>query len=103
MSDMIEIIRCRECKHAKHRDDVEQGKLACMVREGLGGFIVPEDGFCHLAEERSDDGKCGDCKHYREHKHDHFGDRFDGVCCKSERIAFSTMSGNQACRVFEKR
>ena len=97
----MDVIRCKNCRFAEPLED--EGILVCKVRECVGWFYVPGDGFCHLAEERSDDGKCGDCKHYREHKHDHFGDRFDGVCCKAERIAFSTISGKQGCRVFEKR
>lgn len=44
----VEIVRCRDCIHAEHRDDIESGKRARMVREGLGGFIVPEDGFCFM-------------------------------------------------------
>lgn len=99
--DVIDVVRCRNCRFAEPLEGV--GALVCKVRDGVGGFFVPDDGFCHLAEERSDDGKCGDCKHYREHKHDHFGDRFDGVCCKSERFAFSTMSGWKDCAHFEKR
>ena len=76
----------------------------CKVRDAVGGFYVPDDGFCHLAEvDMEKVGKCCDCKHYREHKHDYFGDRFDGVCCEGERFAFSTMSNSQACLVFEKR
>ena len=75
----------------------------CKVREGVGGFYVPDDGFCHMAEDRSDDGRCGDCKHYREHKHDHFGVNYDGVCCKDERLAVSTMCRYKDCLVFEKR
>ena len=98
----MDVIRCRHCRFAEQLDD--EGVLVCKVREGVGGFYVPDDGFCHLAEEDMESvGKCCDCKHYREHKHDHFGDRFDGVCCKSERLAFSTMSGKQGCWVFEKR
>ena len=98
----MDVIRCRHCRFAEPLED--EGVLVCKVREGVGGFYVPGDGFCHLAEEKLESvGKCGECKHYREHRHDHFGDLFDGVCCKSERFAFSTTSGNQACRVFEKR
>ena len=96
----MDVIRCRHCRFAEQLE----GVLVCRGRECVGWFYVPDDGFCHLAEEKLESvGKCFDCKHYREHKHDNFGDRFDGVCCKSERFAFSTMSGNQACRVFEKR
>ena len=97
----MEVIRCRHCRFAEQLEG--EGVLVCKVREGVGGFYVPDDGFCYLAEERSDDGKCGDRKRTNYREHDHFGDRFDGVCCKAERLAFSTMSGNQACRVFEKR
>ena len=97
----MDVIRCDHCRFAEQLEG--DGVLVCKVREGVGWFHVPDDGFCHLAEERSDDVRCGDCKYYREHEHDHFGDRFDGVCCKSERLAFSTMSGKQDCPVFEKR
>lgn len=96
----MDVIRCKHCRFSEMTDC----GLVCKVRKGVGGFYVPDDGFCHLAEEELESvGKCCDCKHYREHKHDHFGDRFDGVCCMSERFAFSTMSGKQGCWVFEKR
>ena len=95
----MDVIRCKHCRFSEMTDC----GLVCKVRAGVGMFFVPDDGFCHLAEEHSDDCKCRDCKHYREHKHDQFGDRFDGVCCMSELFAFSTMSGNQACRGFVKR
>lgn len=98
----MNVIRCKNCRFAEPLEG-EDG-LVCKVREGVGGFYVPDDGFCYLAEEKLESvGKCGDCKHYREHRHDHFGDRFDGVCCKAEYLAFSTMSNGKACRVFEKR
>ena len=98
----MDVIRCRHCRFAEQLEG--EGVLVCKVREGVGGFYVPCDGFCHLAEEKLESvGKCFDCKHYREHKHDNFGDRFDGVCCKAERLAFSTMSSYQDCPVFKKR
>ena len=97
----MDVIRCRNCRFAEQLED--EGGLVCKVRAGVGMFFVPDDGFCYLAEARSDDGKCCDCKHYREHKHEHLGDKFDGVCCKSERFAFSTMSGKEGGWVFEKR
>lgn len=98
----MDVIKCMYCRFAEQLEG--EGALVCKVREGVGGFYVPDDGFCHLAEEEPESvAKCGECKHYREHRHDHFGDRFDGVCCKSERIAFSTMSSGKACRAFEKR
>lgn len=100
--DVIDVVRCKQCRFAVPLE--RECGLVCKVREGVGGFYVPDDGFCHLAEEKFEIvDKCGDCKHYRKHKHDHLGDRFDGVCCRSEIIAFSTMSGGQACRGFEKR
>lgn len=94
-----------KCKHCRFTEPLEgECGLVCKVRESVGGFYVPDDGFCHLAEVKLESvGKCGECKHYREHKHDHFGDRFDGVCCKAERLAFSTMSSGKACINFEKR
>ena len=98
----MDVIKCKHCRFAEPLEG--EGGLVCKVREGVGGFYVPDDGFCHLAEEDLERvGKCGDCKHYREHKHYHLGDRFDGVCCKSERLAFSTMANSPSCRVFEKR
>ena len=96
----MDVIRCKHCRFSEMTDC----GLVCKVRGGVGWFYVPGDGVCHLAEEDLESvGKCGDCKHYREHKHERFGDRFDGVCCKSERLAFSTMSGSQDCWAFEKR
>ena len=95
------VVKCKHCRFAEQLEG--EGVLVCKVRGGVGGFYVPDDGFCHLAEERSEDGRCGECKYYRDHKHDRFGNRFDGVCCKSERLAFSTMSGGKACRYFEER
>lgn len=97
----MDVVRCRNCRFAEPLEG--EGGLVCKVREGVGGFHIPDDGFCHMAEERSDDGRCGNCKHYREHRHDYLGDRFDGVCCRGERFAYSTMSNSQACLVFEKR
>ena len=95
----MDVVMCRNCRFAEPLEG--EGGLVCKVREGVGWFYVPDDGFCHMAEERSDVGRCGDCKHYREHKHDHFGEMFDGVCCKGERFAFSTMSSYQDCPLFE--
>lgn len=97
----MDVVRCRHCRFAEPLEGV--GALVCKVREGVGGFYVPDDGFCHLAEERSDGRRCGECKHYIENKHNNFGDNFDGVCCEEERFAFSTMSSGKACLVFEKR
>ncbi len=100
--DVIDVVRCKHCRFAEPLEG-ECG-LVCKVREGVGWFYVPDDGFCHLAEEKLESvDKCGDCKHYREHKHDHLGDRFDGVCCESDLFAFSTMSSGKACLVFEQR
>ena len=96
----MDIVKCRHCRFSEMTDC----GLVCKVRAGVGMFYVPDDGFCHLAEEDTEKvDKCGDCKHYRECSHYHFGDRFDGVCCEGERFAFSTMSCSKACLVFEKR
>lgn len=98
----MNVIRCKNCRFAEQLEG--EGVLVCKVREGVGWFYVPDDGFCNLAEEKLEIvGKCGECKHYREHRHEHLGDRFDGVCCMAEYLAFSTMSSGKACRVFEKR
>lgn len=98
----MDVVRCKHCRFAERLE--AEDSLVCKVREGVGGFIVPDDGFCHLAEEKIESvGKCGECKYYREYRHDHLGDRFDGVCCRYERLAFSMMSGGQACSLFEKR
>lgn len=95
----MDVIRCNHCRFSEMTDC----GLVCKVRAGVGMFFVPDDGFCHMAEDRSDCGTCAECKYYREHSHDYLGDRFDGVCCMSELIAFSTMSSEKACRGFGKR
>ena len=98
----MEVVKCKYCRFAERLEG--EDALVCKVRKGVGGFYVPDDGFCHLAEEDIEKvSKCCDCKHYREHNHYNFGDNFDGVCCESERFAFSTMSSGKACLVFEKR
>lgn len=99
MSD-IEIVRCRDCVHAEHRDDIERGKRACMVREGLGGFIVPEDGFCFMGEKRRD--TCGKCRYYRKHRHtDIAGSDWDGICCAEYTWACGKDGDQRACGYFK--
>lgn len=95
----MDVIRCRHCRFSEMTDC----GLACKVRAGVGMFFVPDDGFCHLAEERSDDRRCGDCKHYRDHKHYYKGSTFSGICCKHETVAFSMMEDRAACANFKKR
>ena len=99
MADFV-IVRCRDCIHAEHRDDIESGTRACMVREGLGGFIVPEDGFCFLAEARRD--TCGECRYYRryQNKYQH-GNNWCGVCCVNRRYAHGADDDSTACEEFE--
>lgn len=97
----MDVIRCSRCRFAEQLEG--EGALVCKVREGVGGFYVPDDGFCHLAEERSDGGRCGECAHYRRHKHYYKGSTFSGVCCKHETVAFSMMENRAACAYFEKR
>ena len=97
----MDVIRCKHCRFAEQLEG--ECCLVCKVREGVGGFCVPDDGFCHLAEERSDDGKCGDCVHYRGHKHYYKGRAFSGICCKHELVAFSVMENSVACANFGKR
>ena len=44
-----EIIRCKDCKHSRLFDQ-------CFYCYELGGeIIVPENGFCFMAERRTDD------------------------------------------------
>ena len=96
----IEIVRCRDCIHAEHRDDIERGKLACMVREGLGVFIVPDDGFCFLAEARGD--TCGKCVFFRRYEHKNpYGVYLCGVCCAYKRYAGGTDEDRDACERFK--
>ena len=49
----MDVIKCKYCRFAERLED--KGILVCKVREGVGWFFVPENGFCHMAEERSDD------------------------------------------------
>lgn len=96
----VEIVRCRDCIHAEHRDDIERGKRACMVREGLGGFIVPEDGFCFLGEKRRD--TCGGCVFFRRYDHkDPYGVNLCGVCCTNRRYVHGADDDSVACEEFE--
>lgn len=96
----VEIVRCRDCIHAEHRDDIESGKRACMAREGLGGFIVPEDGFCFLAEARRD--TCGECVFFRRYEHKNpYGVYMGGVCCACKRYAGWTDEDCEACVRFK--
>ena len=99
MADM-KVIRCRDCIHGQHRDDIEQGNLACMVREGLCGFIVPEDGFCFLAEARRN--TCGECRFFRMYQNkDPHGNYWDGLCCENRRHAHGADVGSTACERFK--
>lgn len=96
----IEIVRCRDCIHAEHRDDIESGKRACMVREGLGGFIVPEEGFCFMGEKRRD--TCGECRYYRRYQNkDPNRNYWCGVCCENRRHAHGADDESEACEEFE--
>ena len=96
----VEIVRCRDCIHAEHRDDIESGKRVCMVRNGLGGFIVPEGGFCFLAEARRD--TCGGCVFFRRYEHRNPYDVYlRGVCCEYKRCAVGTDEDREACKRFK--
>lgn len=96
----VEIVRCRDCIHAEHREDIERGKRACMVRDGLGGFIVPEDGFCFLGEERRN--TCVECLFYcRYQNKDLYGKYWYGVCCSNRLNAHGTDDDSAACEEFE--
>lgn len=101
MSD-IEIVRCRDCIHGQHLDDIEQGKLACMVRDCLGGFIVPEVGFCFMGEKRRD--TCGECVFFRRYEHKNpYGVYLGGVCCVHKTYAGGTDEDREACKRFKPR
>lgn len=101
MDDIVVVIRCRECIHAEHREDLERGKIACMAREGLGGFIVPEDGFCFMGELKRNN--CGECRFFRRYEHrNHHGVYFDGVCFACRTHAGGTDENREACNRFEK-
>lgn len=96
----VEIVRCRDCIHAEHRDGIESGKRACMVRDGLGGFIVPEDGFCFMGEMMRD--TCGECRSYRRYQNkDPHGNYWCGVCCANRRYAHGADDDSAACEEFE--
>lgn len=97
----VEIVRCRDCIHAEHRDGIESGKRACMVREGLGGFIVPEDGFCFMGEKRRDN--CGECVFFRRYEHKNpYGVYLGGVCCAYKMYAGGTDEDREACEKFNR-
>lgn len=97
----VEIVRCRDCIHAEHREDLERGKIACMAREGLGGFIVPEDGFCFMGELKRNN--CGECRFFRRYEHKNpYGVHLCGVCCVHKRYAGGTDEDREACNRFEK-
>lgn len=98
----VEIVRCRDCIHAEHREDIERGKRACMVREGLGGFIVPEDGFCFMGEKGR--GTCGKCVFFRRYDHKNpYGVYLCGVCCAYKTYAGGTDEDRVACKRFKPR
>lgn len=96
----FEIVRCRDCIHGQHLDDIEHGKLACMVREGLGGFIVPEEGFCFKGEKRRD--TCGECEFFRRYEHKNpYGEYLRGVCFAYKGYAVGTDEDREACKRFK--
>ena len=100
--DLVEVIRCRDCIHARHREDMEHGMCVCMVREGLGCFIVKENGYCSLAEDAR--RRCVRCKHFREYEHEgSAGQKYDGICCLNKYGAHARYNISKACGGFEPR
>ena len=77
MEDKVDVIRCRDCKYATA--GILEGLLVCSVRNGVGGFTVPEDGYCNLAEKLL--STCGECRHFECYNHmSIIGISFDGIC-----------------------
>lgn len=50
--DIIDIVRCEECKWAEKEGDESEGYLTCACH--IPRFFVPQDGFCFLGERREE-------------------------------------------------
>ena len=76
MEDKVDVIRCRDCRHATA--GTVESVWVCNARNGVGCFKVPEDGYCHLAIPRN---LCGNCRHFEYYEHMIIeGARFEGIC-----------------------
>lgn len=96
----MDVIRCKHCRFAERLE--AEGGLVCKVREGLGGFIVPEDGFCFMGEKRRD--TCGECVFFRRYEHKNpYGVYLCGVCCVHKMYVGGTDEDREACKRFKPR
>ena len=54
-ADVVEVVRCVECKHRIYDEDFVSGHY-CVKRPSNGGYFCDDDDFCSYGERRKEDG-----------------------------------------------
>jgi hypothetical protein len=53
-ADVVEVVRCKDCKHKRHLQGATDEENVCGLGWGLSGLISEED-FCSYGERRTTD------------------------------------------------
>lgn len=53
-ADVVEVVRCVECKHRIDDEDFVSGHY-CVKRPSNGGYFCDDDDFCSYGERRKED------------------------------------------------
>ena len=80
MEDKVDVIRCKDCKHAHENNILWDDYVACRFIESFP-IRVDKNGFCYRAEPKETNRACGACRHFEYYEHMIIsGIRFEGIC-----------------------
>lgn len=52
-ADVVEVVRCKDCKHRRNDEDYASGHY-CVKRPSNGGYFCEDDDFCSYGEPKKD-------------------------------------------------